>query len=66
MSLQFLKVAESVCEILIFWLDKIDCGIQVSPRDDKEEMIRNINVKVSLENEKKVSDEFSLSRYLLA
>jgi len=49
--------------MLIIYIEKVDCGIQVSPRDDlKKEEASNINVKVSSENGKKVSDKSSLLR----
>ena len=52
--------------ILALHLDKVDCGIQVNPGDDlNEATVTNINVKLSSENQMKVSNKSSPSRHWL-
>lgn len=46
--------------MLTIYVEKVDCGIQVSPGDDlRKAEATNINLKVSSENGKKVSHKSS-------
>src|SRR6202044_1585401 len=53
-------------EILILYLDLVDCAIQVNPGDDlKKGMPTNISMKLSSKDGKKVSNKSSSSRQYL-